>query len=97
MTSTSNIAVIDAASVLARRVGLRLDPSDRGRLSRCVVAESDARALDIQKYVELIDDDPAVLQELLNRVTVQETDFFRDAAQFDALYGPGAAARYLKK
>jgi chemotaxis methyl-accepting protein methylase len=85
MTSTSNIAVIDAASVLARRVGLRLDPSDRGRLSRCVVAESDARALDIQKYVELIDDDPAALQELLNRVTVQETDFFRDAAQFDAL------------
>lgn len=85
MTPTHEIAVVDAASVLARRVGLRLDPADRGRLSRCVDAESDARALDIHAYVALIDDDPEALQELLNRVTVQETDFFRDAAQFEAL------------
>ncbi|MBV9664952.1 MAG: protein-glutamate O-methyltransferase CheR [Actinobacteria bacterium] len=74
-----------AARLLARRVGLRLDPAIRGRLSRCVAEEATAHRVDAADYVGRLDEDPALLQDLLNRVTVQETSFFRDPGQFAAL------------
>ncbi len=85
MSFTNETALIDAAGVLARRVGLRLDPSDRGRLASCVVAEAAAHGMTTHQYVARLDEDPEALQDLLNRVTVQESAFFRDPAQFDAL------------
>jgi chemotaxis methyl-accepting protein methylase len=74
-----------AARLLARKVGLRLDPAIRGRLTSSVHTEAAARGLDLDAYVEQLHDDPIVLQDLLNRVTVQETAFFRDPGQFEAL------------
>ncbi|MDQ1536209.1 MAG: chemotaxis protein methyltransferase CheR [Actinomycetota bacterium] len=75
-------ALDEAARVLARRVGLRLDPAVRGRLSRAVHDEARRRGENATDYVAQLDRDPVALQDLLNRVTVQETSFFRDPGQF---------------
>lgn len=74
-----------AAGVLARRVGFRLDPSVSGRLSRSVLDDAAAHDMDVSAYVACLDREPSVMQSLLDRVTVQETSFFRDANQFMAL------------
>jgi chemotaxis protein methyltransferase CheR len=78
-------ALAAAARLLGRRVGLRLDPTIRGRLSRCLIEGAKAQNQDIDTYVASLDAHPATLQDLLNRVTVQETSFFRDRNQFAAL------------
>jgi chemotaxis protein methyltransferase CheR len=74
-----------AARLLADRVGLRLDPAIRGRLSRCLTDAAAARSEDLATYVTSLTAQPAAFQDLLNRVTVQETAFFRDPKQFAAL------------
>jgi chemotaxis methyl-accepting protein methylase len=84
VNATDDRAFVEAGDLLTRRVGLRLDPSERGRLSRCIVAGARARGLPPREYVSQLDTDPVALQDLLDRVTVQETAFFRDRAQFDA-------------
>jgi chemotaxis methyl-accepting protein methylase len=78
-------ALEDAARLLSRRVGLRLDPAVRGRLARAVQDEATRNGQELSTYVARLDGDADALQDLLNRVTVQETSFFRDAGQFDAL------------
>ncbi len=78
-------ALADAARLLSRRVGFHTDPSVRGRLSHSVTAAAKAHHLPVPDYVAALDRDPAALQDLLDRVTVQETAFFRDPAQFAAL------------
>ena len=77
--------VAAAARVLGRRVGLRLDSATQSRLARCVHDAAAARGQDVADYVASLDRDPSALQELLDRVTVQETAFFRDPGQFEAL------------
>jgi len=74
----------EAARVLARRVGLRLDPAVRGRLAGAVREEARRTGESVTRYVSQLERDPAALQHLLNRVTVQETSFFRDPGQFSA-------------
>jgi chemotaxis protein methyltransferase CheR len=74
-----------AAGLLARRVGLRLDPALRQRLERCVREGAEAHRLTLDQYVATLEANPPLFQDLLNRVTVQETAFFRDAGQFQAL------------
>jgi chemotaxis protein methyltransferase CheR len=74
-----------AAGLLARRVGLRLDPGLRHRLERCVREGAEAHHLALDHYVATLESNPALFQDLLNRVTVQETAFFRDPGQFQAL------------
>jgi chemotaxis methyl-accepting protein methylase len=76
---------LDAASILARHVGLRLDAGERGRLARCVNDEAAAHGLEVASYVKELEHDAVLLQGLLDRVTVQETAFFRDPLQFEAL------------
>jgi chemotaxis protein methyltransferase CheR len=78
-------ALDDAAHLLSRRVGLRLDPTVRGRLARAVKDEAAGHGQELSVYVTQLETDPDALQDLLNRVTVQETAFFRDAGQFDAM------------
>jgi chemotaxis methyl-accepting protein methylase len=78
----SEDALDEAGRLLARRVGLRLDPAIRGRLARAVRDEAERRAESMADYVAQLDRDPVALQDLLNRVTVQETSFFRDPGQF---------------
>jgi chemotaxis protein methyltransferase CheR len=84
-SNVSEPALAAAAHLLARRVGLRLDPTIRGRLSRCLIEGAEAQKQDPDTYVASLDGHPAALQDLLNRVTVQETSFFRDRNQFAAL------------
>ena len=78
-------AVDEVGRLLARRVGLRLDPAIRGRLEHAVRDQAAQRGEDQGDYVARLEGDPDRLQELLNRVTVQETSFFRDPGQFAAL------------
>jgi chemotaxis protein methyltransferase CheR len=70
---------------LSRAIGLHSDAAIRARLARAVADEADRLELEVEDYVALLAVDEQVLQHLLDRVTVQETAFFRDAAQFDAL------------
>jgi chemotaxis methyl-accepting protein methylase len=77
--------VAAAARVLGRRVGMRLDSATQSRLTRCVLEAAAARKQDVRAYVAALEDDPGALQDLLDRVTVQETSFFRDPGQFGAL------------
>ncbi len=74
-----------AARVLGRRVGMRHDPTTQSRLNRCVLEAASARGQDVAAYVASLEDDADALQDLLDRVTVQETSFFRDPGQFAAL------------
>lgn len=78
-------AALGAAAVLSRRAGLRLDPAVKGRLSLCVRGEAAAHGLEVTAYVRALETDPGLLQSLLDRVTVQETAFFRSPQQFQAL------------
>jgi chemotaxis protein methyltransferase CheR len=80
----SERAVEEVGRLLSRRVGLRLDPAIRGRLERAVRDQAARHGEDQADYVARLEADPDRLQELLNRVTVQETSFFRDPAQFVA-------------
>ena len=77
----------EVGRLLSRRVGLRLAPAIRGRLARAVRDEAERRGEEEAAYVDRLDADPERLQDLLNRVTVQETSFFRDPGQFAALAG----------
>jgi chemotaxis protein methyltransferase CheR len=74
-----------AAGLLARRVGLRLDPALRHRLERCVREGAGAHHLVLDQYVAALESSPSLFQDLVNRVTVQETAFFRDPGQFETL------------
>jgi chemotaxis methyl-accepting protein methylase len=67
---------------LAERIGLRLDGVTAARLER-VVREGARRAgCPEGRYGRLLAEDPRIAQELINGVTVQESDFFRHADQF---------------
>lgn len=76
-----------AAHLLAGRVGLRLDPAIRGRLSRALADEAAHRGTSVDEYAATLESDAGALQALLDRVTVQETAWFRDAGQFEAFRG----------
>ena len=78
--------VVDTvAELLHLRIGLRSDPTLRGRLRRAIREEASRHGQDPTAYVESLLVDRAVLQSLMNQVTVQETAFFRHPEQFDVL------------
>jgi chemotaxis protein methyltransferase CheR len=74
-----------AAALLASRVGMRLDPGERGRLARCVSDEQAALRTGAADYLERLTSEPEILQRLVDRVSVQETAFFRDPRHFEVL------------
>lgn len=73
-----------ASGLLARRVGMRIDLSHAGRLARSVVEEATAHGLDVVDYSTRLESSPALFQRLVDRISVQETSFFRDAGQIEA-------------
>jgi chemotaxis protein methyltransferase CheR len=84
--ATVDPEAIDAvAQLLSRRVGLRLDHAIRARLVSSIRDEAERLRLTPAAYAASLTADPHALQDLLNRVTVQETSFFRDGGQFAAL------------
>jgi chemotaxis methyl-accepting protein methylase len=77
--------VADVEAMMAARIGLRLDPSLRGRLERSLADEAAAAGLSLDHYSEALQLDTAVFQRLLDRITVQQTSFFRDPEIFATL------------
>jgi len=77
---------IDRATVLLRsRAGLKSELASRSRLERLLQEGAGHAGIPVQSYVNLVDKEPAAFDELLDRVTVQHSAFFRDPEQFVAL------------
>ena len=70
---------------LAERIGLRVDGSARARLDRVIRdAVRDAGCAEL-RFGRMLEEDRARAQDLIDRVTVQETAFFRHPQQFELL------------
>ena len=81
----SRAAVERAAEVLRGHAGFRHDRSLEGRLVRGLRDEAVAAGVSVDDVLVELDRDASALQRLVDRVTVQESSFFRDPAQFEAL------------
>jgi chemotaxis protein methyltransferase CheR len=85
-TSRAVETVVDeVAALLHLRIGLRPDKSLRGRLRRAIRDEASQLGQDPATYSVRLVADAEALQGLMNRVTVQETGFFRHPEQFEVL------------
>lgn len=77
-------AIARASRLLAQRVGLQLDSRDRGRLSRVIREAAEFNDLSTEQYVTRVATDRSVLADLVGRITVQVSSFFRDNNQLYA-------------
>jgi chemotaxis methyl-accepting protein methylase len=68
-----------AAMRLRARAGLKSDPVGRVRLERLLAG------VPVASYLDLVDTQPAAFGDLVDRVTVQHSAFFRDPGQFSAV------------
>lgn len=75
----------DVATLVAKRSGITFQASARGRLLIALTEEARLRGLSPDALAEGLESDAETFQSLLDRVTVQETSFFRDPGQFVAL------------
>jgi chemotaxis protein methyltransferase CheR len=81
-----NVNPIDHATQLLRsRAGLKAEPASRVRLERLLEESAHLAGIPMPAYVDMLDSQPAAFDDLLDRVTVQHSAFFRDPAQFAAL------------
>lgn len=71
--------------MLRSRAGLKPEPAARARLERLLQDGAGVAGLPVSSYVDMVESEPAAFEELLDRVTVQHSGFFRDQAQFTAL------------
>lgn len=79
-------AVIDrVAELLHLQIGLRAEPGLRARLRRCVCDEAAAQGKDMETYLVTLAGPAGALHSLVDRVTVQETSFFRHPEHFEIL------------
>jgi chemotaxis protein methyltransferase CheR len=79
-------AVVDRVShLLHQHIGLRPEPGLRGRLRGCIRDDAARLAEGFDTYVNALEPGSEALQSLLNRVTVQETAFFRHPEHFQLL------------
>jgi chemotaxis methyl-accepting protein methylase len=81
----SDVLLDRAAELMDRELGLRPDRSLRSRLQRCLRDEAAAEGEDLAQYVASLATDLKARQRLYDRLTVQETAFFRHPGQFRAL------------
>ncbi len=80
------VTALDHAALLLRaRAGLKAEPATRARLERLLQEGANLAGIPVNSYVNLVDTQPAAFDDLLDRVTVQHSAFFRDPAQFVAL------------
>jgi chemotaxis protein methyltransferase CheR len=82
---TSPHALDRVAHLLDVHIGLKSDPSFRRRLTRTLRDLEASRNVDAEQLIGALAKDPTLLDELLDRVTVQETGFFRHPDQFDTV------------
>ncbi|GAB2832294.1 CheR family methyltransferase [Lentzea nigeriaca] len=79
-------AVLDrVAELLHRHIGLRCESALYSRLRRAVRDEAAAHGVDVEGYLAMLTPGSPVMQRLQNRITVQETAFFRHPEQFETL------------
>ena len=78
-------------SVLERRYGLRVDGAAASRLERAIRAAARAAGMSEDAYRAWVRGDDDGLAGLVDRVTVQESSFFRHEAQFEVLAEQAAA------
>jgi chemotaxis protein methyltransferase CheR len=74
-----------ATQLLRSRAGLKAEPASRARLERLLAESANLAGIAVPAYVDMLDSEPATFDDLLDRVTVQHSAFFRDPAQFAAL------------
>jgi chemotaxis methyl-accepting protein methylase len=80
------VSPLDHAALLLRsRAGLNAEPASRTRLERLLNESANLAGIPLNSYVDLVDTQPAAFDDLLDRVTVQHSSFFRDPAQFVAV------------
>lgn len=80
------VNAVDHATVLLRsRAGLKAEPAGRARLERLLQESASIAGIPVNSYVDMVDTQPTAFNDLLDRVTIQHSAFFRDAAQFVAL------------
>ena len=77
--------VDNAALLLRERAGLKEEAAGRTRLQRLLEESATQAGMPVDSYLEMVDAKPEAFRDLLDRVTVQHSDFFRDPAQFEAL------------
>ncbi len=79
-------STLDQAALLLRKhAGLLADASARARIKRLLEEGAAGVGMPVESYFQLLEAEPDVFGELLDRVTVQHSDFFRDPAQLAAL------------
>src|SRR6202163_4233854 len=74
-----------ATSLLRSRAGLKPEPVSRARLARLLEESATLAGIPVDAYLSIVDTQPAAFDDLLDRVTVQHSAFFRDPSQFDAV------------
>jgi chemotaxis methyl-accepting protein methylase len=79
------IVVDRVVELLRLRLGLRPDPTLRGRVRRAIRDEASQHGQDLTTYFDILVVGSNALQDLVNRVTVQETAFFRHPEHFEVL------------
>jgi chemotaxis methyl-accepting protein methylase len=72
-------------ALISARVGMRIDGAVGARVQNGLIELAASRKVGLHDYVDLASANAEVFQELLDRVTVQETSFFRDDPQFRLL------------
>jgi chemotaxis methyl-accepting protein methylase len=74
-----------ATSLLRSRAGLKAETASQARLARLLQESASIAGVPVDAYVSFVEKEPAAFDDLLDRVTVQHSSFFRDPAQFVAL------------
>ncbi len=74
----------EVADLLGRLAGFRFETTMASRLDRCLRERASALGETEDAYVARLRVDPEARQQLLDRLTVQETSFFRDPGQLEA-------------
>jgi chemotaxis methyl-accepting protein methylase len=74
-----------ATSLLRSRAGLKAETVSQARLARLLQESATIAGVPVDAYVSIVAREPAAFDDLLDRVTVQHSSFFRDPAQFVAL------------
>jgi chemotaxis methyl-accepting protein methylase len=74
-----------ATSLLRSRAGLKAETVSQARLARLLQESATIAGVPVDAYVSIVEREPAAFDDLLDRVTVQHSSFFRDPAQFVAL------------
>ena len=77
--------VDEAALLLRERVGLKDEATGRARLQRLLEESATQAGMPVDSYLEMVGAKPEAFRDLIDRVTVQHSDFFRDPDQFEAL------------